>query len=62
MSDLTTKNPQHVALMVGNGSQSVSGDIDTHCAIVSGIVACYTEVPLTWIEQREPLPYWAIVA
>lgn len=38
------------------------GDIDTNCAIVGGIVACYTDIaaiPAEWIKRREPLPDWA---
>jgi ADP-ribosylglycohydrolase len=38
------------------------GDIDTNCAIVGGIVACYTgadSIPAEWIESREMLPEWA---
>jgi ADP-ribosylglycohydrolase len=41
---------------------SVGGDIDTNCAIVGGIVACYTGIegsPQAWRENREPLPEWA---
>jgi ADP-ribosylglycohydrolase len=40
---------------------SASGDIDTTCAIVGGIVACYTGVdaiPAIWRQAREPLPDW----
>jgi hypothetical protein len=33
------------------------GDRDTTCAIVGGIVALSAgQVPLDWIEKREPLP------
>lgn len=38
------------------------GDVDTTCAIVGGIVACYTgteEIPPEWVKRREPLPAWA---
>ncbi|GAB4521445.1 MAG: ADP-ribosylglycohydrolase family protein [Anaerolineae bacterium] len=38
------------------------GDVDTLCAIIGGVVACYTGlrgIPDTWIVQREPLPDWA---
>ena len=41
---------------------SVGGDIDTNCAIVGGIVACYTGlegIPQGWRENREALPEWA---
>lgn len=37
------------------------GDMDTTCAMVGGIVACYTGVegiPPAWREHREPLPAW----
>ena len=37
------------------------GDTDTTCAIVGGIVACYTGregIPALWLERREPLPAW----
>lgn len=37
------------------------GDRDTTCAIVGGIVACYTGVdgiPVEWRASREPLPDW----
>lgn len=37
------------------------GDLDTTCAIVGGIVACYTGIegiPAEWREAREPLPEW----
>jgi ADP-ribosylglycohydrolase len=39
-----------------------SGDIDTNCAIVGGIVALYTgieSIPAEWLQAREPLPEWA---
>lgn len=40
---------------------SVGGDVDTSCAMVGGIVACYTRtIPPEWVEQREPLPKWAL--
>ena len=38
------------------------GDVDTTCAMVGGIVACYTgieAIPAEWIAMREPLPDWA---
>lgn len=41
---------------------SVSGDIDTNCAIVGGIVSGYVGydgIPQEWIQKREPLPAWA---
>jgi ADP-ribosylglycohydrolase len=37
------------------------GDRDTTCAIVGGIVACYTGaegIPSNWLAAREPLPDW----
>ncbi len=37
------------------------GDTDTVCAIVGGIVACYTGrdgIPDVWLNRREPLPAW----
>lgn len=40
---------------------SGSGDMDTTCAIVGGIVACYTGVdaiPTAWRQAREPFPDW----
>jgi ADP-ribosylglycohydrolase len=40
-----------------------SGDIDTTCAMVGGIVAMYTGIegiPADWIQAREPLPDWAL--
>lgn len=40
---------------------SGSGDMDTTCAIVGGIVALYTGVdaiPAAWRQAREPLPEW----
>lgn len=42
---------------------SGSGDTDTCCAIVGGIVAAYTgkaSIPPAWIEAREPLPEWGV--
>jgi ADP-ribosylglycohydrolase len=39
------------------------GDRDTTCAMVGGIVACYTgpeAIPIEWIKRREPLPEWAV--
>jgi len=44
-------------------TMSGGGDVDTTCAMVGGIVACYTGhagIPQKWIAQREPLPAWAI--
>ncbi len=41
---------------------AASGDIDTNCAIVGGIVACYMGmegIPAQWIKRRESLPSWA---
>lgn len=38
------------------------GDVDTTCAMVGGIVACYVGqdgIPKSWIEHREKLPQWA---
>ncbi|MEO5952169.1 MAG: ADP-ribosylglycohydrolase family protein, partial [Chloroflexia bacterium] len=38
------------------------GDRDTTCAMVGGIVACYTgtsAIPSDWIEAREALPRWS---
>ncbi|MBI5549000.1 MAG: ADP-ribosylglycohydrolase family protein [Deltaproteobacteria bacterium] len=32
------------------------GDRDTTCAIVGGIVAMTSEIPLEWLKAREPLP------
>lgn len=43
---------------------SVGGDIDTNCAIVSGIVALYTGlegIPSEWRKYREPLPSWPLL-
>ncbi|BDI30029.1 hydrolase [Capsulimonas corticalis] len=37
------------------------GDRDTTCAIVGGVVACYTGadgIPAEWRRRREPLPDW----
>jgi ADP-ribosylglycohydrolase len=42
---------------------SAGGDRDTTCAMVGGIVACYTgieAIPLKWQQFREPLPEWAV--
>jgi ADP-ribosylglycohydrolase len=42
---------------------SALGDRDTTCAMVGGIVACYTgpeAIPIEWIKRREPLPEWAV--
>lgn len=39
------------------------GDVDTNCAMVGGIVACYvgeSGLPIDWIQRREPLPTWAL--
>jgi ADP-ribosylglycohydrolase len=39
------------------------GDRDTTCAMVGGIVACYTGVeaiPEVWRQAREPLPTWIL--
>lgn len=39
------------------------GDRDTTCAMVGGIVACYTGqegIPQKWRRAREPLPAWAL--
>jgi ADP-ribosylglycohydrolase len=40
----------------------VSGDRDTNCAIVGGIVALSSgveSIPAPWLQAREPLPQWA---
>ncbi len=40
------------------------GDRDTNCAIVGGIVVCYTGVegiPVEWRAAREPLAEWHLV-
>jgi ADP-ribosylglycohydrolase len=37
------------------------GDVDTTCAIVGGVVACFTgsgAIPDAWRQAREPLPAW----
>jgi ADP-ribosylglycohydrolase len=37
------------------------GDRDTTCAIVGGIVVCFTgsgAIPGDWLRAREPLPEW----
>ncbi|MDX2138005.1 MAG: ADP-ribosylglycohydrolase family protein [Chloroflexota bacterium] len=42
---------------------SAGGDVDTTCAIVGGIVACYVGdagIPAAWRAAREPLPEWAM--
>jgi ADP-ribosylglycohydrolase len=42
---------------------SGGGDRDTTCAMVGGIVACYTgieNIPQLWRDRREPLPDWAL--
>lgn len=39
------------------------GDVDTTCAMVGGIVACYvgeSGLPMDWIQRTEPLPTWAL--
>jgi len=39
------------------------GDLDTNCAIVGGIVACYTTesgIPPAWLNRCEPLPAWVM--
>jgi ADP-ribosylglycohydrolase len=41
---------------------SASGDVDTTCAVVGGIVAARTGlvgVPDDWLKAAEPLPEWA---
>lgn len=43
-------------------TMSGGGDVDTTCAMVGGIVACYVGqegIPSKWINQREKLPQWA---
>ena len=38
------------------------GDVDTTCAMVGGIIACFVGqdgIPQKWIAQREKLPQWA---
>jgi ADP-ribosylglycohydrolase len=43
---------------------SGSGDVDTTCAMVGGIVALYTgveSIPEAWRQAREPLPSWTFV-
>lgn len=43
-------------------TMSGGGDVDTTCAMVGGIVACYVGqegIPSKWIEQRGKLPEWA---
>lgn len=43
-------------------TMSGGGDVDTTCAMVGGIVACYTGVeaiPALWRDKREALPRWA---
>jgi ADP-ribosylglycohydrolase len=42
---------------------SAGGDRDTTCAMVGGIVACYTgieSIPAEWRARREVLPAWAV--
>jgi ADP-ribosylglycohydrolase len=42
---------------------SAGGDRDTTCAMVGGIVACYTgidNIPQVWRERREALPEWSL--
>jgi ADP-ribosylglycohydrolase len=37
------------------------GDVDTTCAIVGGVLACFTglgAIPDEWRRAREPLPGW----
>lgn len=39
------------------------GDRDTTCAMVGGVVACYTSIegiPAAWRQAREPLPIWVM--
>lgn len=43
-------------------TMSGGGDVDTTCAMVGGIVACYVGqegIPKKWLEHREELPQWA---
>lgn len=43
-------------------TMSAGGDVDTTCAMVGGIVACYTgidAIPQAWRDHREELPAWA---
>ena len=43
---------------------SAGGDRDTTCAMVGGIVACYTGlegIPEEWFKRRDRLPNWALV-
>lgn len=42
---------------------SGGGDVDTTCAMVGGIVACYVGyegMPQKWVDSREALPDWAV--
>jgi ADP-ribosylglycohydrolase len=42
-------------------TMSGGGDVDTTCAMVGAIVACYTGlegIPKQWLVQREKLPQW----
>lgn len=42
---------------------SSGGDVDTTCAMVGGIVACYVGyegIPQEWVKSREALPDWAL--
>jgi ADP-ribosylglycohydrolase len=42
---------------------SAGGDRDTTCAMVGGIVACYTgieSIPVVWRQRRELLPEWSV--
>jgi ADP-ribosylglycohydrolase len=42
-------------------TMSGGGDVDTTCAMVGGIVACYAGlegIPKQWLAQREKLPQW----
>jgi ADP-ribosylglycohydrolase len=44
-------------------TMSGGGDVDTTCAMVGGIVACYVGqegIPPKWLEHREKLPQWAL--
>lgn len=43
-------------------TMSGGGDVDTNCAMVGGIIACYVGqdgLPDTWLAHRERLPQWA---
>ena len=42
-------------------TMSGGGDVDTNCAMVGGIVACFVGregLPVQWLAQREDLPQW----